>query len=204
MVSAATCPLPQSSLTQEDYLTFERESQTKHHFLNGHLVPFAPVSFVHNLIAGNLLFALHTALRKTNYGPLGSGMRIQVAPNAIFYADALVVGPPELNPLRDVLLNPVLVAEVLSPADTTFERGQKWAQYRKLPSLQHILFFQEDRPDVEHYRRIGDNNWALHATYTDLSRKIHLTIDEHPVYLPMEEIYRRVSFPDAEEAKADK
>jgi len=62
------------------------------------------------------------------------------------------------------LLNPSLIVEVLSDSTAAYDRGDKFALYRRLPSLREYLLIFQDRVRVECYRRSADDHWTLTET----------------------------------------
>jgi Uma2 family endonuclease len=110
------------------------------------------------------------------------------------YADILVVnGAPEFNGDRtDEILNPLFIVEVLSPSTEAYDRGDKFRKYRSIPSFCEYLVVSQTEPYVEQYFRLeqGDR-WQL-QTYDQLNQII--TLESLKVELPLQEIYRRVSF----------
>lgn len=80
--------------------------------------------------------------------------------------------------------------EVLSPSTMHYDRGEKFARYRTLDSLQEYLLVAQDRPHVEHYVREDETSW--HFTETDgLDAEIEYpTLD---AALPLSEVYLDVS-----------
>ena len=62
---------------------------------------------------------------------------------------------------RDVVLNPRLIVEVLSPSTEAYDRGKKFEAYRTVTSLREYLLVHQDRPHVEHYSRQEDGSWLL-------------------------------------------
>ncbi len=57
--------------------------------------------------------------------------------------------------LNDTLLNPIVLIEVLSPSTEAYDRGEKFAHYRRLESLQEYVLIAQDKIRVEHFRRQG-------------------------------------------------
>jgi Uma2 family endonuclease len=60
----------------------------------------------------------------------------------------------------DTLLNPTVIVEVLSPSTEAYDRGDKFAHYRRLASLRDYMLIAQDRVLVEHYAR-QDAQWVL-------------------------------------------
>lgn len=153
------------------YLAQERASAQRHELVDGIIVQMAGASYAHNVLVANLIAALDAALRgggpadgPPGCRPLGSDMRIKVEATGLYaYPDVLVVCDEHAfeDERADTLLNPVAIFEVLSPSTEAFDRGEKFAHYRRLPSLRDYVLVAQDRPRLEHYRRTGDS-WLLH------------------------------------------
>ena len=81
------------------------------------------------------------------------------------YPDIVVVcGEPECHDaLRDVILNPTVIVEVLSPATEAFDRGEKFTRYQTWnPTLSDYVLVRQDRPQIEHYHRESNGGWSYH------------------------------------------
>ena len=149
----------------EDYLAAERaQADVKHEYVDGEVFAMTGASFNHNLIVLNLGSELRTQLKSTPCHVLPSDMRVRVeAANASKYPDlvALCETPLFHDRRHDVLLNPVLIVEVLSHSTEAYDRGGKFAIYRRLPSLKEYVLVSQDRPLVEIYTRQPDSRWLL-------------------------------------------
>jgi Uma2 family endonuclease len=62
---------------------------------------------------------------------------------------------------------PLLVVEVLSPSTAAFDRGDKFADYRLLPSLREYLLLDPGKRRSDLYRKGNDGLWVLHPFSTD-------------------------------------
>ena len=95
-------------------------------------------------------------------------MRVLVSPTGFYtYPDVVAVcGEPRFQDNEfDTLLNPNLIVEVLSPSTEAYDRGKKFADYRRLESLREYVMVAQDQVHVDRYTRQGDE-WLL----TELSR----------------------------------
>src|SRR5437016_4225831 len=94
----------------------------------------------HSSICSNLIAALVTALRGTHCRPFNSDLRLAVSPQGLYtYPDAIIVcGAPDL-PAPDIVTNPVVIFEVLSPSTASYDRGEKFRQYRSIPTLREYV-----------------------------------------------------------------
>jgi Uma2 family endonuclease len=54
--------------------------------------------------------------------------------------------------------------EVLSPSTEAYDRGEKFAHYRRSESLQEYVLIAQDQPRVEHFIRMADGSWNLRVT----------------------------------------
>jgi Uma2 family endonuclease len=77
------------------------------------------------------------------------------------YSDAAVVCPPIEGEADDVISNPVLLAEVLSPSTADYDRGGKFGHYRQIPSLREYLVIWQSEARVEQHQRTEEGLWLL-------------------------------------------
>ena len=186
-------------LTPVEYLALERRAETKSQYYRGEMFAMAGVSREHNLIGGNILAELHRQLRGRDCEVYGSDMRVKVSPTGLYtYPDLVVAcGHPQFEDDElDTLLNPIVLFEILSPATADYDRGGKFAQYRRLPSLAEYVLVSQDRPLVEHYVRQAHDQWLLseQAALSDA-----LLLPSIGCQLPLAEIYLKVQFaPESE------
>jgi Uma2 family endonuclease len=62
---------------------------------------------------------------------------------------------------KDVVTNPLLIVEVLSPTTEAYDRGEKFEAYRTIESFREYLLIHQDRRHVEHYSKQDDGSWVL-------------------------------------------
>jgi len=151
----------------------------------------------HSLIVVNVVSGLRRLLRSTPHLTFISGMRTQAGSALYLYPDAIVVcGKPQyLDARQDVLLNPTLVVEVLSPSTESFDRGRKFAYYRTIDSLQDYLMVSSERISAELYTRQPDGRWVL--TAADQPRD-SIEIPSIGCILTLAALYEKVDFPTPE------
>jgi len=115
------------------------------------------------------------------------------------YPDLVVVcGPSQYHDqARDVLLNPTVIVEVLSPSTEVFDQGDKLHRYRRwLPMLTDYVLVAQDRPLIDHYQRTPTERWEL-QTLEGLDAHLHLPSIACTV--PLADVYERIVFPQGEE-----
>ncbi|MBW3572262.1 MAG: Uma2 family endonuclease [Gemmatimonadetes bacterium] len=183
-------------VTPADYLAAERKAAEKSEYINGHVYARAGASRVHNLIAGNTVSELRTQLRGRACEVYVSDMRVKVERTGMYtYPDVIgLCEEPRFEDAEvDSLLNPAVIIEVLSPSTERYDRGEKFAHYRRLESLREYVLIAQDTRRIEHYRREGDS-WVL----TEVSGPdAALVISSLSCTLRPSDIYDRVEFPAA-------
>ena len=119
-------------------------------------------------------------------------MRVRIGwADQYVYPDVTVVcGKPQFEDQEtDVLLNPILIVEVLSPATEKYDRGAKGVAYRNLESVKECLLVSQNTVLVEHYLREPSGPWTITKT-TRLEDSVQLS--SVPVSLKLSEVYRQV------------
>ncbi len=180
--------------TPEEYLLLERAASYKSEYLEGEIYAMAGSSLEHDFISSNLGGLLHAHLRGRDCQVLTGNMKVRTHASGLFsYPDVTVLcGPPEFHDdRRDVLTNPVLIFEVLSPSTQEFDRGEKRILYQSIESLKEYLLVAQDRPLVEHWVRRDGGQWLV-STLEGLEAR--LTLEPIECSLSLTDVYERVSF----------
>ena len=188
---------PARYVTPEEYLERERRAETKSEYFDGQVFALAGASANHNRIVVNLIALLRLQLRNKPCEPFASDMRVKVEATGLYtYPDVVVVcGEPQFeDEHRDTLLNPVVIIEVLSPSTEAYDRGKKFAHYRRIPSLQEYLLVAQDGMRVERFQRQEKDRWIL-TEYAQPEEVV--VLDAIGCTLRVEEIYERVEWETA-------
>lgn len=183
--------LKQPVLTAEDYLKMERSALSKNEFHDGRIYAMTGASREHNLVSGNIYRELSQQLKKRRCEAYVNDMRVKAAEaHSYHYPDiAVVCGKPEFEDTHvDTLLNPTLLVEVLSPSTEAYDRGGKFAHYRKIPSLREYLLVMQDQPAIERYVRQGEV-WVLSEA---LGLDAALSLESIDCVLSLREVYDKV------------
>lgn len=186
--------LPRVFFTEEQYLALERNAESKHEYLRGEIYAMAGVSRTHSLISSNLNGELRQALRKRQCEAHAGDVRVRVSETGLYtYPDVLVACEPVdfLDDYVDTLLNPIIIFEVLSPSTEKYDRGEKFAHYRRLPSLKTYVLVSQDKARIEVFERQPDDRWLL-TEYSGLEGTIYFPAID--VNLNLADIYERVTF----------
>lgn len=193
-----------SAITVEKYLALERQSAERNEYLDGQVYAMAGESMEHGEISTNIVGQLYTQLKgkpcrvrskdtKVLSGPFPKSKNF--AKGLYSYPDVLVAcGDLHFHDEHhDVLLNPVVIIEILSPTTEAFDRGEKFWRYRSyIESLQDYVLISQTQPHIEHFTRHNSKQWLLSATITDNDENVYLSSID--CVLNLREVYDRVIF----------
>ncbi|MGH7285859.1 MAG: Uma2 family endonuclease [Polyangiaceae bacterium] len=149
-----------------EYLALEAASNVKHEYLDGQIYAMAggtPEHAALQLAVPNLLFA---QLRSGRCRAHGADLRIRVlATGLATYPDVTIVcGPREVDPEdKNSVTNPTLLVEVLSPSTENYDRGEKFAHYKRILSLRQYVLVSVDSHRVEVWTRDASDAWSVAA-----------------------------------------
>ena len=180
--------------TATEYLAMERASETKHEFAFGEIYAMSGASARHVVIVSNIIGELRNQLRQRPCQVYSTDLRLSVhASQRYTYPDVMVVcdKPQFLDAELDTLLNPDLIVEVLSESTRNYDRGDKFQQYRRIPSFREYLLVDQAKAHVERYAKQNDGTWSLWETD---SLKEVVRLESISVTLPLSEIYFKIDF----------
>lgn len=183
-------PAPQPFFDAQAYLAWEAEQSTKHEYHDGEVFAMAGASDAHVTVAGNVYMALRNHLRGSPCSVFISDMKLRVEEdNAFFYPDVFVTCADSDRGQSHSKSAPVLVVEVLSPATSAYDRGAKFAAYRKLPTLREYALIDPERLSLDLFRRDGDSKrWVLHP----IEAGGHVEWASVGLQVPLEALYEDV------------
>jgi Uma2 family endonuclease len=181
-------------VTPAEYLAIERTLETKNEYIAGQMHEMSgPKGEPHHMIVGNLAGELHDQMRGRDCVAFIADMRLKIRALGVYtYADVAIVSGKRLfeDAELDTLLNPTAIIEVLSPSTEAYDRGEKFAHYRRLESLREYVLVAQNKMRVEHFRREGEE-WIL-SEISAPDGTLHLaSIDCH---VALAAIYEKVEF----------
>jgi Uma2 family endonuclease len=167
-----TSPMPPATvaassttrMTYTEYIAAEADAECKHEYLRGEVWAMAGGSAEHGALTAAVIALLGNALRDKPCRIFTSDVRVRVqATDLTTYPDVSVVcGHLELAPEDgNAIINPVLLVEVLSDSTEAYDRGEKAAHYRRIPSLREYLLISQHAQRLELFRRTHDDRWEL-------------------------------------------
>jgi Uma2 family endonuclease len=180
------------SLDDFEELLLDKPEHEKWELIGGRVIRgMVGARWEHKQIVLNLSLALNVHFRAT-----GSACRayeetfwlkerkldLGVFPDVIVFCRKLMEGA---NSIHD----PVVLIEILSRGTERRDRFEKWASYQKLPSLQHYVLVERDRPYIDVFSRVGEE-WAGYKALEGLGGELRLPAVDFA--MPVAEVYRDV------------
>lgn len=182
---------PQRHYSLDDYFAAEESSPLKHEYYRGEIFAMAGASVAHNDISANVLSTLRIGLRGQGCRAFGSDLRIKTPGGLYAYPDVSVIcGRIRLVAGRpDTATNPSILVEVLSDATRDYDRGEKFALYKAIPTLREYVLIEQAEVSVEHFVRKRGTRWSSRALTGLRSAVSFASVD---LELRLADIYREV------------
>ncbi|CAN5475707.1 Uma2 family endonuclease [soil metagenome] len=150
-------------ISGQEYLRRERASERKHELRGGEIVEMPGVTRAHSQIQTALARRCSERLDNTDCEYNGSDLKVRVEEDRYLYPDGTISCAPRFEDgVRDVLLNPLVIFEVLSPSTEGYDRGDKFHRYGVIPSLQEYVLLASESPSVDVFSRVEDG-WLVRA-----------------------------------------
>ncbi len=180
-------------MTLAEFLRWEDGTDTRYELLAGVPVAMAPPAPAHGFLAARLCARIEGALRSRRpcMAQVEAGIARPDRDDTCYVADLAVTCTPP--PRGDQLIrDPVLIVEILSPGTALYDRQTKVSDYRRVPSVQEILLIDSASIFAEVLRREGDR-WI-----TEIVRgpQATLTLASIGLTAAMSDLYEGIDLPD--------
>jgi len=162
-------PLPETKLNVDEFLDWsERQSEGRYELVDGTVVMMAPERVLNAETKFQTTLALRLAIEKAGVDcrALIDGAGVQVASNRVRIPDASVQCG-SIDDAAQLLTNPVVVVEVISPSSARNDAIAKLSDYFSVPSILHYLIVDPvDRMIIRHSRvdASSDIHTQIHRT----------------------------------------
>ncbi|AFZ58195.1 Uma2 family endonuclease [Anabaena cylindrica FACHB-243] len=178
-------------ISTTEYLQGEETSPIKHEYRQGEVYAMAGASNTHVVISGNMFAMLRNHLRGSGCQAYISDTKAHIETMDIYYYPDVIVSCDQRDKaFNNFLRYPCLIIEVLSPTTEAFDRGDKFADYRNLESLQEYVLVSQNKINVEVFRRNSEGQWLFYSY--GKGENLHLaSVDFH---CPINDVYEDVSF----------
>ena len=160
--------------------------------MNGQIFAMAGASKSHIRISGNLFNRLDDHLSEAKCQPFIADLKVQASESSFYYPD-VIVACDDADPYYSN--EPLLIVEVSSPSTERIDRNEKLPAYKRIPSVQEIVFVAQDRVRIEIFRRQGEAFWQTEVL-TEMDDT--LSLQSVGLTLTVAQVYRRVKFDQAE------
>jgi len=184
-----------NKMTPREYLTRERSSfDIKHEFFNGEIFAMVGAGRNHNRINVNLTRELGNDFKANQFACdlFSNDMRVKIEDSYAYPDIVIFCGDAKFEDNEfDTLTNPVIIMEILSDSTEAFDRGDKFAYYRAIPTLKEYILISQKKIRVEQFILRGDNKWE-YRSYEGTN--LVLNMESIQCELPLSEIYLNVKF----------
>lgn len=182
----------------EEWLALEESDDIRYEFHFGEVFAMAGGTLNHARIGKNAAYLLEDFFRESgkNCEAFQADLKVEIQKsNRYVYPDTLAVcgDVEESEKITGAITNPVLVIEVVSDSSESYDRGQKYRYYRRLPSVKEYLLLEQKRAGATLYRRNGDGDLFTRIEYEGPEAIIDLQCVELEV--PLMSFYRNVELP---------
>jgi len=171
-----------------EFLDWERDQPLRHEFYRGEVYAMVGATRGHSRVVANLARHIGNHLEDGPCQVFSESMKLRVADEGVVYPDVLVSCDERYGADDLFLTAPVLVIEVLSPGTEAFDRGRKFALYRKLPSLREYVLIDPQGRSAEVFRAQADGSWSLVAGPVDA----RLTLESIGLELTMAQVFKGI------------
>lgn len=156
MVAYTSAAERREPFTLEEYFQIEERSEILHEYVAGEIHDMADPSQAHDLLAMNLAAPLHAHVQarpcRVYFGR--RQLQFKVGKEDFVYRPDVWVACGDVRTAKgDYVEAPCLVIEVLSPSTARYDRREKMASYRGIPSVEEYVVVAQKPTAVMIYRR---------------------------------------------------
>ncbi|TYQ30305.1 Uma2 family endonuclease [Pseudanabaena sp. UWO310] len=162
-------------ITPDEYLEMEEKSEIKHEYIDGYIYAMAGANDPHVTIALNMAFLIRNHLRGSSCRVYMSDMKARIdSLNRFYYPDVMVTCDPRDTQSQNQKRYPKLIIEVLSKSTEAFDRGDKFADYQQIETLEEYVLVNAKRQRLECFCRNQEGLWVL-KSYSSEQDKFQLS-----------------------------
>lgn len=174
-------------MTEDEYLRLEEGAAVKHEFVGGRVHAMAGASERHNRIALNIAFHLRAATRGRACRAFMADMKLRLDEGPTFYYPDAMLVCDAADDHPNYKSAPCFIAEVLSPATAAIDQREKWAAYRKLPSLRYYLIADSERVSARLFFRDAQGTWFEQELGPE--DRLEIACDGARIVLTLDDVY---------------
>lgn len=179
--------MPLHKMTLVQFLAWEEAQPERHEFYRGETFAMVGGTARHNRVIMNLGSRIAAHLDGSGCQAFTESMKVQVA-DGVLYPDIVVTCGKADAGDEQIIADPKLVIEVLSPSTKGYDQRNKFALYRALPSLREYVLVDPSEFTVEVFTLAEAGAW----TFVDQSSFGTLTLQTIDLALPLESVFKGV------------
>lgn len=185
-------PVPKMSL--EEYFEFDRNSEGNYEYFDGEVFEMSGVSPNHARIERNLTVKTSAKAAEKGCEVFPANLRIKVPALPTYrYPDlSIACGEAKFEKMGglDCLVNPILLIEILSGSIESYDRGEKFRQYKSIESFREYILISSESKNVTHFLKHNERFWMQ----SDYEAGESLRIETLDYDLSVDEIYQGMTF----------
>lgn len=148
--------------TIDEYLAWEMNQPNRNEYFFGEVFAMVGSTDSHNIVAGNVYSLLRQHLRGSTCNVFMSDIKLRPGlAEAYFYPDVFVTCHPADLENAQVKAHALLIIEVLSESTGDFDRGEKFAAYRRIQELKEYVLINPERSSIDIFRLNSSGQWVL-------------------------------------------
>ena len=179
--------MPIAKKTLAEFLAWEENQPERHEFYRGEIFAMVGGSARHNRVIMNLGRRIADHLDGTGCQAFTESMKVQIS-EGILYPDVVVTCAKALAGDEQVINDPKLIIEVLSPSTKGYDKRDKFILYRSLSSLREYVLIDPAERRVEVFTLAEAGAWTL----VDQTKASELTLSSIAFKLPMDLVFKGV------------
>ncbi len=177
----------------EAFFNYVEPIQAKYELWDGELVMMAGSTQGHAIIRDNIHSFLRKNLKSRGCKSFQETIYLRITNKTLFLPDVMVTcNPQDFSGRSRFVEFPSIIVEILTESTERVDRGEKWAHYRKIPSLRYYIMVSQEQPLVEVYGRPHTQSLFYFESFEGLDEIVELR--EMDIQIPMKHIYEGIVF----------
>lgn len=149
-----------STLTVEEYIQLELQSERRHEFINGQLIEMPGEKTINNKIAGFIYIFLMNHLFLKGFAVFSHDIKVSNHERTkYFYPDVFVTKEAATEQNQYIQYEPELIVEVISPSSHITDTVDKYIAYTAIPSLKYYLIVEPETVYATLYSKDVEGKW---------------------------------------------
>ena len=181
--------------SEEDYFSVAYDIPFKIEYHENEIVTMGLTTLWHEAIIMNLGGILRNLfIEKDDFLVLGSNSGVQIPKfeGGYYMPDVMVIkGEPDFKSKSNcIITNPLIIIEVLSPSTKNFDLSEKLPEYKRLDSLQQVIYINPKKVNVSTYTRTENHNAWINQDFYSLEDSIEV----EGISVLLSDIYSKIKF----------